>query len=187
MQGSRGGSAEDRRVFLIRHGEGMHNVRQSQGSNDPPLTENGKGQARALRGRSAEFDLLIVSPLSRAIETAALIFGERPACRTIISPLHSERWSGACDEGRSKSALAAAFPFIREWEGFSTLAENWTPTQLNDGGWVKVRVPKFLEYLRQQPERRIAVVGHGGFFGALVGRPLKNCEVAELREGSTRT
>ena len=97
-------AASARRVVLIRHGEGLHNVRQSQGAIDPRLTPNGQGQAKAIGMRCAKegFELLIVSPLSRAVETAALAFGDQPKCRVVLSPLHSERWSGSCDEGRNQ-------------------------------------------------------------------------------------
>lgn len=182
---------KERIVLLVRHGEGLHNLRGRRGGLDildPELTERGREQAASLASSRllAGCELLVVSPLSRAIETAALAFGEAPSCRVVLSPLHSERWLGACDEGRSKEELAQAFPFIRKWEGFEALEQHWTPTRETDGDWSTRRVQAFLAWLRVQPERRTVVVGHGAFFGAILGRHLQNCEVAELTVGATR-
>ena len=178
-----------RKVLLLRHGEGVHNVAPwGEGGLDPHLTEKGRMQAAALQGdqQLATVELLIVSPLSRAIQTAVLAFGETPKCRVILSPLHSERWDNECDEGRPKSELLKEFPFLERWSGFDDLAEHWTPTGDTDRDWVRRRVPAFLEFVRAQPEQRICVVGHGAFFASLLGRHLRNCEVATLTKGATR-
>ncbi|CAL1128790.1 unnamed protein product, partial [Cladocopium goreaui] len=60
---------------------------------DPMLSELGHAQAASLRSVpfvSAGCELLVVSPLSRAIQTASAVFGELPMCRTVLTPLHSE-------------------------------------------------------------------------------------------------
>ena len=189
-----------RHVLLVRHGEGTHNARPSSSASakmgwlqrsqqvDPRLTDKGREQAAALSDHPllSSVDLLVVSPLSRAIQTAALAFGERPQpsrCRRVVlTPLHSERWTAPCDEGRPKSELAADFPFVRSWEGYGELPEAWWPNKATDADWVTRRVPAFLDWLDAQPGQRIVVVGHGAFFGvrALLGRHLRNCEVALL-------
>ena len=110
----------------------------------------------------------------------AAVFGERPNCRTVLSALHSERWSAPCDQGRPKSELAAQFPFVASWEGFDGLPEEWTPTQGSDADWERKRVPAFLAWLKEQPEARIVVVGHGAFYAALLGKHLRNCEIGEI-------
>ncbi|CAE7235889.1 unnamed protein product, partial [Symbiodinium pilosum] len=130
----------------------------------------------------ADCELLVVSPLSRAVQTAAAAFGEHPACRTVLTALHTERCCSVSDEGRCKSDLAGMFPFLETWEGFAELDENWTPKCSTDKAWRETRVPAFLEWLAAQPEKRIVVVGHGAFFSALLGRYLANCEVAEFAE-----
>ena len=72
----------------------------------------------------ASIDLVVVSPLSRAIQTAALAFGEEPQLAAVVSatqqpgakrrilltPLHTERWTAPCDEGRPKAELALDHP-----------------------------------------------------------------------------
>jgi len=177
---------QPQRVLLVRHGQGEHNARSGGEHNynraDPPLTEKGLKQASALRENAAfsGCELLVVSPLSRAVQTAATIFGETPNCRVVITPLHSERWSGLCDEGRRKSELAKDFPYVANWEGFHELAEAWTPTRESDREWQDCRVPAFRQWLLEQSERRVVCVGHGAFFQGLSGRYLDNCEVMQL-------
>ena len=68
-------SVSPARVFLIRHGETERSVtRRHTGRTDIPLTEEGRRQAKRLGARLAEerFDLVLVSPLQRAAETARL-------------------------------------------------------------------------------------------------------------------
>ena len=203
---SRAPPAERRpQVLLIRHGEGTHNLRSCGGSTDPyqtldpRLTDKGRRQAAELRGVAALHDaqLVVVSPLSRAIETAAIAFGGGGGAsmdrapptagqRFCLCPLHSERWSNLCDQGRPKSELAHDFPFIREWEHFDALDELWTPTEETDRDWEARRLPAFVAWLRARPEARIVVIGHGAYFQRLVGRHLHNCEVEEMSWDAVR-
>ena len=178
-----------RMVLLVRHGEGTHNAATNRwgGENptntiDPLLTEKGLSQASALAQdpKLAAPNLIVVSPMSRAIQTAVAAFGQSPGCRIVLTPLHSERWSAPCDQGRPKSELVAQFPFVREWEEFDALPEIWTPTEASDVDWKKTRVPAFLAWLKMQPEAKIVVVGHGAFFAHLLGKHLRNCEIGEI-------
>ena len=181
---TRSKTSATKRIFLVRHGEGTHNATGDGSTIDPLLTARGQAQAAAIRGHLhlGRCTLVVVSPLSRAVQTAAAIFGEKPSARTVLTPLHSERWSAKCDEGRPKTALVAQFGFLAEWQGLDALEEHWTPTRQNDGRWRAERVPAFIEWLQAQPESEIAVVGHGAYFcdKRLAGRHLDNCEVCEI-------
>jgi len=68
------------RVFLVRHGETEWSITgQHTGRTDLPLTEEGRRQAKRIGARLARerFALVLVSPLSRAQETARLArFGD---------------------------------------------------------------------------------------------------------------
>lgn len=67
-------------LTLVRHGQSEANARGVMcGRSDPPLTETGRRQARALAAGLPRPTLLLSSPLARARETAAL-FGTDVAC-----------------------------------------------------------------------------------------------------------
>lgn len=187
-----GEGGRHKELLLVRHAEAQHNASWSShaSTRDPELTERGVEQARLLGNhpRVARRDLLVVSPMRRAIETAVAAFGETPSCHTrvVISPLHTERCAkraAACNSGSPKSELVARFPFMRAWEGFDELAEAWTPTVESDRAWKTERVPAFLNWIERQPEDKVVVIGHGAFFShsSLAGRFLSNCEIHELR------
>lgn len=62
------------RVLLVRHGESTWNVeRRWQGRADPPLSPEGKRQARAAAGAVAGVDAIWSSDLARARRTAELL------------------------------------------------------------------------------------------------------------------
>lgn len=180
------------RVLLVRHGEAEHNVNWAlhRDTPDTRLTARGLQQADALSHVSAfaECTLLVVSPLSRAVETASAIFGERPACRTCLCALHSERRSNGsdvCNQGSPPANLAARFPFVRAWEGFDELPDRWWPEAASDANnsWRATRLPTFLAWLAAQPQAKVVVVGHGAYFSdpRMAGRMLSNCEIAVMR------
>jgi hypothetical protein len=52
--------------------------------------------------------LLVVSPLSRALNTALLAFGERPACPVVVEPLF--RWAGTPAAGCCRPHRARILP-----------------------------------------------------------------------------
>ena len=59
-------------LLLVRHGETAPNVEGLLlGRADPPLTERGEAQARALAAVLPRPDIVVCSPLGRAVATAA--------------------------------------------------------------------------------------------------------------------
>ena len=66
------------RLYLIRHGETDANKSGVlMGSTDIPLNDTGRQQAALLRDRinALEVDSIFASPLTRAVETASVVFG----------------------------------------------------------------------------------------------------------------
>eukprot|EP00434_Breviolum_minutum_P021831 symbB.v1.2.019267.t1/scaffold1509.1/size114668/2 len=102
---------------------------------DSPLTALGQRQAKmlgeAMRSEEShplrQVEVVISSPLSRAIETSLLIFGESMPPARCISPLHTERCIFPCDTGRCPEELLKTFGCLASWEGFSQLAQEWWP------------------------------------------------------------
>jgi broad specificity phosphatase PhoE len=115
-------------IWLVRHGatewsaSGRHT-----GTTDVPLTADGRAAARALAPRLAghEFALVLVSPASRALETARLAgFADAD-----VEPDLVERGYGDV-EGRTTAEIRARGPEWRDWTvwsgavpGGETLAE----------------------------------------------------------------
>jgi len=59
---------------------------------------------------SAALQLLIVSPLTRALDTATLAFGSHHSIPSLVEPLWRERLYLSSDVGRHPEELAAEFP-----------------------------------------------------------------------------
>jgi len=184
---------ETTRIICIRHGESTFNAAHRLGGGDPGhrdarLTPRGQAQAREARQRLTDipFELVVVSPLTRAIETAAIVFGEHPnQPRVLVEVLHRECQESSCDVGRATSEIAAEFPHL----DVGHLPEIWWHAEpgCEVGGYpveprhlFDARVAGFRDWLRTRPESTIAVVGHGTFFYHLTGTFLENCATIEL-------
>jgi broad specificity phosphatase PhoE len=181
------------RIVCIRHGQSTFNAHHAATGRDPGhvdarLTERGLAQVRQARAalQDIPFELVVTSPLTRAIQTTAGLFADHPAQPEIlVEALHRECQESSCDVGRAASALAAEFPEMR----VDHLPETWwyaegapdprgfhiEPRSLFDG-----RVAAFRDWLAARPERTIAVVGHGTFFFHLTGTWLENCGTVEF-------
>jgi broad specificity phosphatase PhoE len=178
-----------RLVHLIRHGQSTFNEHYSATGEDPlhfdaRLTALGERQVVAARDRLAgyDYDIVLASPLTRAIQTAEGIFGGRVPIE--ISPLHREWQVSSCDIGRSLAELQSDFPHL----DFGALAQRWwlhdaAPGELGfpqeTEEHLAERLTAFKTMILARPEQRLAVVGHGDFFSRLLGRHLENCEMAE--------
>jgi broad specificity phosphatase PhoE len=135
---------------------------------DSRLTEVGHEQSRALRPvfERIPIEVVLVSPLSRAVQTALNGIPEGP--KFVAKDVIRERiGTHPCDQRRSVSELKADFPTV----DFSLL-----PSERDDV-WTEVREPwegvvaraeSFLEELASRPEQSIAVVTHNDFLTALM-------------------
>lgn len=174
-------------VFLIRHGQSTFNEAFEATGIDPlhfdaPLTALGHRQVAAARAHAQglEPDLVVVSPLTRAVETGLGLFHPEKA-PIIVSPLHRERLGNSCDVGRPPHELSLQFPVL----AFDHLDACWWHDGEKDHRGVAVepddvfiaRVAAFTRWLSARPEPRIAVVGHGTFLHRMTGRHFANCEI----------
>ena len=175
--------AASKRVCFVRHGQGEHNRSpQYWGLVDSQLNEAGKEQARALHKRLApdlsEFDLVAVSPLSRAVQTMQLGFKGCKAPIT-VQPLLRERLGAPCDFGKPRAQLLAAFPEMKGWQGVAEMAEVWWSEGFEAN--LPERVEALKAWIDGRPEQTIALVGHGGLFSRILGYHLPNCGTAWVR------
>jgi glucosyl-3-phosphoglycerate phosphatase len=174
-------------VILIRHGQSTFNLAYEETGRDPGhfdalLTPLGEQQALAARATLADepVDLVICSPLTRALQTAHIIFGERRV-PVHVTCQHRERLESSCDVGRGPQALKQDYPHL----AFEHLSDPWWHHQPGAEGPFAVepvelfedRVSSFRDWLAAHEAERIAVVGHGTFFHALTGHWMRNCEI----------
>jgi len=178
-------------VHLIRHGQSTFNAIHEQTGHDPliydaPLSVLGHEQVKAasLAYADQRYDIVFTSPLTRAIQTARGIFGNRAPM--LVNASHSEWMNWSCNMGRPASHLAAEFPDL----DFNHLTEDWW----HKGGPINAhgipcepleslldRVASFRSMIAARREENIAVVGHGDFFYHLTDRFMSNCERAEMK------
>ncbi len=171
------GSHDGRRLWLVRHGEtaGQSSIRY-HGRNDVPLSDEGRGQIRALAPwlHGVEFERVVHSPLSRAAESAAILGGlcNQPGHRLAADERLREISFGAC-EGLTREEIAAAFPdFWRAHEAGATEGfpdgERRADFAARVGEWTR-------EFVAQPWQGDVLVVAHRGtvrqILRALFGLP----------------
>ena len=182
----------DRRILCIRHGESTFNAAFKADGSDPllfdaPLTERGHAQVEAARLalRDTPVDVVLTTPLTRALQTTLGIFGDHPAKpEIIVEPLHRERLESSCDRGRAPTELMVEFPQLT----LDHLPPVWWHAEgeadprgihVEPVETLLARMEDFVAALRDRSEATIALVGHGTFFYHLTGRWLSNCEILE--------
>ncbi len=135
------------------------------------------------------FDVIIVSPFTRALQTATGIFGERDVPMH-VEALHREYLECSCDVGRHPRALSDDFPSLT----FDHLDAAWWYWESEDHNHVDSpvivqepmdifldRVEAFRASLLARSEESILVVGHGTFFRHFSGgRSFANCELVAV-------
>ena len=163
---------------------------------DTALTPRGRSQAASLSAHCSrlQLDLLVASPLSRALETATLAFGTAPGLPRLALPLAAERVWHASDVGSPPDQLATRFP---HFAGLADLPPVWwavphgSPREarayaLEPEDEFLSRMEALLAWLHARPEQHIALVCHWGVLEALTGVGFVNCETRTLPLASLR-
>jgi broad specificity phosphatase PhoE len=164
-------------MILLRHGQSEFNLhftatRRDPGIPDPKLTELGHQQARdaaaALRGQGLR--RIIVSPYTRALETAAPIAAEL-GIPVHINPIVRERYAFSCDIGSPARHLAATWPH----HDFGHLDDIWWPQTEEPANQVIARADLFRAEMAALPDwADTLVVSHWGFILSLTGKSTMN-------------
>lgn len=166
-----------RNLYFIRHGQSQLNVEQRYaGQLDTPLTDFGRHQVELAARLAPHLDLqlIIASPLSRALETAHIIARAigYPATQILQDEQLKERFLGSL-QGKSWHEYS---------EDNSMFADLETLTALRH------RAQEFLGRVMQRPEDNILIAGHGSFARELCalldydtdGQELPNAEIVQL-------
>jgi broad specificity phosphatase PhoE len=179
-------NTEPHLIHIVRHGESLHNIERGYPHRDPPLTEAGQAATKTIL-ISATPDLIIISPMTRTIQTAMNIFPflQQPAPWPVeveIWPDLREAHDAICNIGVSRAALATRFPSF----DFKTCPEEWYYALTTEEG-----ATRRAEDVRQRLKRlamtykNIVLITHRGFIAFLVkGRRFNVCDVRSFRFAS---
>lgn len=181
-------------IHFQRHGQGYHNllgdilrdvgIKPNVDSLDPainpwlrpeivdsPLTETGKAQCREQRPTASLLnpELVVVSPLLRAIQTAEISFADHYEQANIPWIAHEgcreELGVLVCNKRRPLSQIVHDFPDL-EFANTEMTEEDtlWNPSERESNESKSDRIYEFLvDFLAKRPESEIAVVGHSAW------------------------
>lgn len=162
---------------------------------DAKLDETGRSQASTLGMRIREahmvVDVVLVSPLTRTLETATHMFPDRRVPFVAVELCREAHGGHPCDQRRPISVVKKEFTHV-DFSGVATDEDTWhNPDRRETVREVAIRCDKFLMVLRARPERNLVVVSHGVFLETLLNRcglfctddslRLKRFENAEMR------
>ena len=168
-------------LYLIRHGTALHNVNyETMGESaftttrDTPLVEKGISDAKLLNStweNKDKIELILVSPLTRTLETADIIFDNYPAPIIALDCLKEHPQSHhICNKMSDKDSLIAKFPRI-DFSNISQKDLDWSDKKLSkymESLRIEKRVTALREWLRNREEKTIAIVGHNSYFNLIL-------------------
>ncbi len=192
----------DIEVIFVRHAQSQANLLWDEtGSDpyifDPVLTEKGYQQAENFKNNIKYFipDLIVSSPLKRALLTAEFIFAGIE-CKWLVHPLVTEQMSESDDIGSLKNELSVEFP-CWDWslvcddfwwyvpEEYKSCSQSlddhkslFISTNWNESAEIlDNRINKFLDWLQNRPESKIIVFTHGDYIDRIIGEDVDtaNC------------
>lgn len=181
-------------LFLIRHGEGKHNVDwYTYGEEayyikeftDPKLTPTGIKQASDLNKNFVEINniqLVVTSSLTRCLQTTQHVFNGVQV-PIIVHEYAREFPMGLqySNKRRVKSVLEKEFANYDFSNVKSEEDELWNSKNHETEEELKNRTKKLVEYLSKRPEKNIAVVAHSTFIMNLLYDTIDESHDMELK------
>lgn len=164
-------------VYFIRHGEGYHNLMNYNYHNwhllYPRLTTKGINQCYNVKEtlESDKFDLIIVSPLRRTLETAEYIFNKNN--NFIANDNIREFVSNPCDYRETVSEISKSFDYVN----FQLVNDNDNINKKETEDDILNRVINFYKYLEELPDGKYAVVSHYAFLKRFINKYGKNLNI----------
>ena len=141
-------------------------------------------------------ELVVCSPLSRALDTAMLVLPGPTAGGTFVAHDDLRERSGwmLCAKRRTRSELAARYPAVDMRSALRGEADELWGDQLEPAAECAERGYRLLRWISEErAETEVAVVGHGGLFHSLLNEHPKvraadaraaawfaNCELRSL-------
>jgi len=167
----------NKHLYLIRHGHSLHNelfhkigveAFRIPLTIDSPLTNEGQLQSIEL-GQSwqkkKDIELVLVSPLTRTLETCMNIFGDTDI------PIESHEFlreypigEDTCNKRSSLTILKNKYPKVK----FNLEVDQdllWREDYRESLDELEQRLQIMIDYLKTRKETNIAIIGHSSFFG----------------------
>ena len=170
------GEFDQKRIWIIRHGQAVHNIQRGYPFPDPPLTKRGYQEASSI---TIDFtpDLIVVSPMRRTIETAFTAFGTtvdaNEALPIEVWPDLREAHDAICNHGSPITVLQMEYPHL----DFSECNSERT-YETHTHADAEKRAERVRRRLKEHSAQKIVVVTHRGFIAHLVeSHKFVNCEV----------
>lgn len=180
------------KLFLVRHGESVANRQGFHNRVHERLTKRGVGESEAAAELLSKyrFDMLFVSPLRRARQTAAIILMRHPDLRMVVDARLCERNSGE-HAGRPHGVRREAA------NALGLTDDKYRPVGGESRSDMEERVHEFIrELLSMHSETEcVLIVSHRGpletivrrFGGASESRLRNGCIVTVVADDSVET
>ena len=187
-------------LYCIRHGTALHNVnfwkmgrKAYTDFKDTPLIDKGKIEAIKLGTDWKDLfnvELVLVSPLSRTLDTAKYVFQNYDDVPIIALDelMEHPQAEELCNQRFDKNELVNRYPNI----DFSNISDNpkiyWSDKLVHEKELVNLdnRINIFKEFVRKRPEKTIAIVSHSSLLGHMMhnkigdeNNELKHCSPYE--------
>lgn len=165
-------------LYLVRHGEtDWNSQRRIQGTTDIPLNDTGRGQA-ARTGRllsRRQWDAVIASPLSRALETASIIAGELGLPEPTTDVRLVERNYGEA-EGLDFAEMNRRFP-----------EDSPVPGREKRSAVAARAIAALMDIAHAHPEESVVVVSHGGLIRSVLRKVDPDGDHGMITNGSVHS
>ncbi|MCU1410139.1 MAG: histidine phosphatase family protein [Rhodoglobus sp.] len=146
-------------LYLVRHGEtDWNSQRRIQGTTDIPLNDVGRGQAArtGLLLARRQWDAVVTSPLSRALETGSIIAGELGLPVPTTDDRLVERNYGEA-EGLDFEEMQRLFP-----------GDTRVPGREKRSAVAARALDALMDIAHAHPEESVVVVSHGGLIRSVL-------------------
>ena len=174
------------KITLVRHGETEDNFKGIlQGRRNVLMNDTGRRQAQMLRMKlnDKKFDYCYTSPLTRAVETAMILIGDK--VEMIPDKRLIER-----DLGELESKSREMYNSYKFWD-YDLNKEDFKVEQVQE---IFKRCENFLDYIKEKySDKSILIVTHAAPYralrhllkgtkleGNLLDGPIKNCQIEEF-------
>jgi broad specificity phosphatase PhoE len=170
-----------KKIICIRHGQATHNVdhkiRGTIAYHDPihrdsSLVKEGENEAKNLNSEihKLNFDTVLVSPLTRTIQTCLL------ATKNIKKPIIAIEWVREYPCGVHTPNNRKSVSFLKDKYtniDFSEIEEDddtiWDPVNKETKKQLDYRIEKFKEWINKRQENTFVLFSHASFISRFLG------------------